>query len=201
MRAKATSAARPESSPERCALAADALRRSGRLRLRVFGESMLPALWPGDVVEVASCSLAELRPGEVALAFRGGRFFLHRFVGSEFVGSDFAGSDFAGSDNENRFLLLGDSMPRPDLPYEREALLGRVVGRLEAGNSHALSIDAWGRLSAWVLRPGIGAKLCRAIGFLLCHCSLLRRLALKLHSRRLEFGGRESARDLAEMGA
>src|SRR5271154_5023370 len=70
---------------ERALLAADAaaesLRVSGRLRLRVRGESMLPTLWPGEVVEIASCSADGLRPGEIVLALRDGRFFLHRFVG------------------------------------------------------------------------------------------------------------------------
>ena len=72
-------------SAEGSALVADALRRSGRLRqivrLRVHGESMLPALWPGDVVEIASCSPEDVRPGEIVLALRDGRLFLHRFVG------------------------------------------------------------------------------------------------------------------------
>ena len=42
---------------------------------------MLPALWPGDVVEIASCSLEDVRPGEIVLARREGRLFLHRLVG------------------------------------------------------------------------------------------------------------------------
>ena len=66
---------------ERCALATESLQASGRLRLQVHGESMLPTLWPGDLVEIRSCSVAEVLPGEIVLAFREGRFFLHRFVG------------------------------------------------------------------------------------------------------------------------
>ena len=52
---------------ERSALAADSLRASGRLRLQVRGESMLPILWPGDVVEIVSCSLEGVRAGEIVL--------------------------------------------------------------------------------------------------------------------------------------
>jgi len=35
-----------------CELAAEVLRSSGRLRLRATGTSMLPAVWPGDVLSV-----------------------------------------------------------------------------------------------------------------------------------------------------
>jgi hypothetical protein len=93
-------------------LAAESLRASGRLRLRVRGESMLPTLWPGDVVEIARCSVEEVRPGEIVLAMRGGRFFLHRFVGRS---------------QQSGFLLRGDSMPAADPVFSREALLGRVA--------------------------------------------------------------------------
>src|SRR5208282_2941797 len=75
-----TSAARSSLSAVRSALVADSLRRGGCLRLQVHGESMLPALWPGDVVEIAGCSPEDVRPGEIVLALRDGRFFLHRFV-------------------------------------------------------------------------------------------------------------------------
>ena len=80
MRRDAPSAARSIWSTERSALAADALRQAGHLRLRVHGESMLTALWPGDVVEIASCSMADVRPGEILLALRKGRLFLYRLV-------------------------------------------------------------------------------------------------------------------------
>jgi hypothetical protein len=111
-----TSAMRADWSAEGCALVADALRRNppfpARVRLRVHGESMLPALWPGDEVEIANCSLTDLRPGQIVLALREGRFFLHRFVAQR------------GPDN---FVLRGDSMPNPDPVFPAEALLGGLV--------------------------------------------------------------------------
>ena len=101
---------------EGTALVAEALRlRSGSpqgLRLRVHGESMLPALWPGDVVEIAGCSMEDLRPGEIVLAVREYRLFLHRLV---------------SPCTPNGFRLQGDSMPGPDPQYSPEALLGRLV--------------------------------------------------------------------------
>jgi hypothetical protein len=118
---------------------------------------MLPALWPGDVVEIESCSLENVQPGEIVLAERESRLFLHRFL---------------ASCPPNGFLLRGDSMPGPDPQYFREALLGRLVSRVDQGPG----------ASALALRPGFHAKWSRVVGMVFCHCAVARRLALKLHS-------------------
>jgi hypothetical protein len=111
---------------ERPLLAAEGLRASGRLRLRVRGESMLPSLWPGDDVEVVSCPVEDVRKGEVVLALRDGRFFLHRFLGQLPGG----------------FLLRGDSMPAPDPEFSTEALLGRI--------SRPIPLRWWSRAVGWL---------------------------------------------------
>ena len=146
---------------EGAALVAEVLRgafsspRTPRVvRLRVQGESMLPSLWPGDVVEIASCSLDEddLRPGEIVLAMRDSRLFLHRLV---------------APCTPTGFRLRGDSMPACDPSYPPEALLGRLVRR----------VDKEGR--------GFSSPaFCRALGKLFCHCGVARRLALTIHRRR-----------------
>lgn len=133
-------------------MATESLRHSGRLRLQVHGESMLPALWPGDVVEIASCPPEDVRHGEIVLALRDNRFFLHRFVAPCKPGG---------------FLLRGDSMPGSDPQFPPEALLGRLVGNAN---------QAFGTTR-------FGVKCSRALGLLLCHCSLARRVALKFHPR------------------
>jgi hypothetical protein len=99
-------------SADRTALAAEALRQSGRLRLRVHGESMLPTLWPGDELEIVRCSVQDAHPGDIILAVREGRFFLHRFV---------------ARCQPDGFVLRGDSMPAPDPKVPDEALLGRLA--------------------------------------------------------------------------
>jgi hypothetical protein len=146
----------------RSAFVADVLRGSGHshpsVRLRVHGESMLPTLWPGDVVEIESCSLEHVRPGEIVLALRDGRFFLHRLVER----------NFATSSQPDGFLLRGDSVPKPDPPFPPEALVGRLARRADERR------DA----------SRFGVTWSRAVGVLLCHCGVARRLALKLHSRR-----------------
>ena len=147
---------------ERSALVADALRAGkglgSRVRLRVYGESMLPALWPGHVVEIAGCSLEDVRPGEIVLALRHGHLFLHRLVKSQ----------------ANGFVLCGDSMPGPDPLYPAEALLGRLVNGTDTGTKRKQSFTA----SAWN----------RGLGLIFCHCDIFRRVALKFHRRRRASG-------------
>lgn len=137
-----------ELSAEHSVLAAEVLYRSGRLRLQVGGESMLPVLWPRDVVEIARCSVEEVRPGEIVLALREGRFFLHRFVGR----------------CPDGFLLRGDSMPQLDLPYPDVALLGRLIARQNQRTTLPLRPWSW------------------AVGRLVCHCTIARRAALRIHA-------------------
>lgn len=158
-----TTVPRSNWSAVRSALVADALRGRGHLRLRVRGESMLPSLWPGDVVEIEGCSPEDVCPGEIVLALREDRLFLHRLV---------------APCTANGFVLRGDSVPRSDA-FPPEALLGRLV----SGSDERQGI------STIALRPGLGVNwfgitCSRGLGMLLCHCSLVRRLALKLHSRR-----------------
>ncbi len=104
-------------------LAAESLRASGLLRLRVRGESMLPTLWPGDVVEIVRCTIDEVRAGETVLALRDGRFFLHRFAGRLHAGG---------------FRLRGDSMPAADPEFSGAALVGRL-----AGSTRPLRLWSW----------------------------------------------------------
>jgi hypothetical protein len=154
-------------STVRSALVAEVLRRQDRqrIRLQVYGESMLPALWPGDVVEIEGCSLGELRPGEVVLAQRDDRFFLHRLVADP---------------GPKGFVLRGDCVRSPDPAYPADALLGRlVIGACDpqhvpdGGHRTGLSAER------------LGATWSRGVGILFSYCGPARRVALKLHSRRM----------------
>ncbi len=184
-----TSAARLSWTAVGSALVADVLQGGSRLRvrLRVYGESMLPTLWPGDVVEIEGCSLEDLRPGEIVLALGEGRLFLHRLV---------------APCTSNGFVLRGDCMPGPDPQFPPEAVLGRLVRRAQCpapkGASDfeevtvslkrypdtGRSFSAAAALRAWFGVKWFGVKWSRAAGLLLCHCGVARRLALKLHGRR-----------------
>jgi hypothetical protein len=104
-------------------LAVESLRRAGRLRMRVRGESMLPTLWPNDIVEIERCSLADVVVGDIVLGFRDTRFFLHRFVAT----------------CDRGFLMRGDSMPGVDPAYPSDALLGKLIRVERAGREVAAS--------------------------------------------------------------
>ncbi|MGD0417302.1 MAG: S24/S26 family peptidase [Terriglobales bacterium] len=193
------SAPRSNWSAVRSALVADVLRGNGRLRGRLLvrgeiqGESMLPTLWPGDVVEIESCSVEDVRPGEIVLALRDDRLVLHRLV---------------APCTPNGFLLRGDCVPGPDPVFPPEALLGRLVRRADQGRTIAARPGfgvTWFGVT-WFGLEWFGAEWSRAVGVLFCHCGVARRLALKLRSRwkasQREFRNSEHAANLttAEQG-
>jgi hypothetical protein len=162
----------------RSALVADVLRGNGCLRqsvrLRVHGESMLPALWPGDVVEIENCSLEDIQPGEIVLALRDGRLFLHRLVQR----------NFAASGEPDGFVLRGDSVPSPDPLFPVSSLLGRLATRNTGGRSG----------------PGFSAKWPRALGMIFCYCGVARRIALMLHSRKAPARDLQNSESTVEAG-
>jgi hypothetical protein len=131
---------------------------------------MLPALWPRDIVEIAPCSMAQVERGEIVLALRDGRLFLHRLI----------------SVSASGFLLRGDSMPCADPVFPEEALLGRLVARIGQrliDKEQKQKQKQKQRLAALVLGPGWGAKCSRIVGILLCRWNFARRAALKVHGR------------------
>ena len=71
----------------RCSLAADALRSWGVVKLCARGVSMLPSLWPGDLLTVQSHRPEQVEPGELLLYMRQGRFFVHRVVSKRLAGN------------------------------------------------------------------------------------------------------------------
>ena len=164
----------------RSAFVADVLRASGRLRLQVRGESMLPILWPRDVVEIADCSIEQARRGDVVLALREGRLFLHRFI---------------SRCQPSGFLLQGDSMPAPDPQYPDEALIGRLAGppvrcadlrcaeQRSAEQRYPALLGARDQFAASGSVMPLG-PWSWSIGRLLCYCAPARRLALKIHAVR-----------------
>ena len=100
-----------ETHQQQISLVCDALRLAGRLRLRVQGASMLPALWPGDVLTVDSNS-EPLVCGDIVMVERDGRLFVHRLVARD------------GS----YWITCGDAVPQNDPPVESRNVLGKIVG-------------------------------------------------------------------------
>jgi signal peptidase I len=101
-----------------CELAAEVADSFGRVRLRVAGTSMAPAIRPGDLLSVEPADPAELSPGEIVVFAREGRLIAHRLVG---IGNGF-------------LLTRGDRARRNDSPVSGAELVGRVTG-IERGGS------------------------------------------------------------------
>lgn len=141
-------------------LAADVLRVCGTLHLKVGGTSMLPSVWPGDLVTIQSVVDDEVVPGEIVLVLRDNRFFVHRLVERRLV--------------EDCLLLItrGDAMPHNDPPAAASQLLGRVT-RISRGNR---SFVPNRRISVFQ----------SAMARMVCHCGRFRNLMLQIHAARMQ---------------
>jgi len=108
---------RPEnlSTTLSCSLASEVVRTFGKVRLRVFGTSMVPSVLPGDLISVQRAGLSGISCGEIVLYSREGRLFAHRVVGR------------AGSHEDPRLITRGDRLSHNDPPVSCSELLGRVT--------------------------------------------------------------------------
>lgn len=104
-----------------CGLAEELVRRFGEVRLRVFGTSMLPSIFPGDLIYVQRAAISEISSGEIVLYSRQGRLFAHRVIAC------------GGSAAQPLLITRGDRLRHDDSPVSSSELLGRVtsVGRGE----------------------------------------------------------------------
>jgi hypothetical protein len=96
------------------AMAADVLRAQRTIRLRACGTSMLPALWPGDLLTIEPFAVAQAAVGDIVLVARDGRFFIHRLI------------QIGGSCDAAAWITRGDAMPERDPPVSAEQIIGRV---------------------------------------------------------------------------
>jgi hypothetical protein len=132
------------------------------MKVRAHGVSMLPTLWPGDVLTVQSVRPEQVVPGEIVLYMRHDRFFIHRIVSTDLR-------------QEKGFLVArGDCMFEDDPPVDRSELLGKIVEVRRAGSTFlpVRKLPSFHRLQAW----------------LFCHWSLFRRVGLRFRSHRRESG-------------
>jgi signal peptidase len=100
---------------------------------------MLPAVWPGDVLEVRRQQAEEVQPGDLVLYERQGRLVAHRVVEKL---------------RRNGGLLLvtrGDRQSAPDLPVSPEEILGRVTGVMHGNRRKMPLLTFWRRVGAWIL--------------------------------------------------
>ena len=94
-----------------CELVDEVARTSGQVRLKVTGTSMLPAIWPGDLITVQHCNTAELRLGQIVLYRQEGKLTAHRIHGI----------------SPSHVITQGDSVPTCDPPVGAHEIVGQVV--------------------------------------------------------------------------
>lgn len=146
-------------------MAVEVLQSTGALQMQVTGTSMLPTLWPGDLVRIQSHQSDFIGQGDVVLFEREGRFFLHRVVQATVAG-------------EHSLITRGDCMVQEDLPISPSDVLGRIV-EVRRGNktiAFAQAISQPQRLFAWFLS----------------RWDILHRVVLRLHSMRNRGGSQDA---------
>lgn len=104
-----------ESHALKCDLAAEILRSSGSLRLQVTGSSMLPTIWPGDVLTIRRAGCGDVSAGDIVLVGRKRRLAAHRVIKT------------IESCDGFEILTRGDSMAALDPPLSGADLLGKVA--------------------------------------------------------------------------
>ena len=133
-------------------LAAEVLKSGGEIRLQALGTSMLPSIWPGDVLCIEHKAGGEMVRGDIVLVARDSRFFVHRLIERSELG----------------WLTRGDSLPQNDEPIAEAQVLGKVslIHRKTRATVPERRVSLFKRMLAW----------------LLCRCDFLRNLALRFHS-------------------
>ncbi len=141
------------------------LLRSGRpVRLRVLGTSMLPSLWPGDLVTVSRCEAHQIGAGDIGCFVRARRLVIHRVT------------QICSANGRLAWITCGDCMPQADEPFTEEHLVGKI-----ASVSRRARVRAPNRAPSWV-RQGCGRVL---------EISVFQRLALWLYARLSLLGRQE----------
>lgn len=118
-----------------CGLVAEVAGGFGEVRLKVTGASMIPALWPGDVITVKP-DAAESQPGQVVLYRRGGKLVAHRVVRAE----------------NGLIVTRGDAISQNDPLIRGADIVGRVVAVVRNGRPADFEQSHWGRAFSAMLR-------------------------------------------------
>jgi signal peptidase I len=139
-------------------LSAEVLKSGGTISLCAFGSSMLPTIWPGDLLSIEHKSAEETVPGDIVLVAQGSRFIIHRLV----------------EKRESLRITRGDSMPQQDPPVGKSQVLGKVA-----------AIHRRTEVVAPIPRRSLSN---RVLAWMLCYSDCLRNTALRIHSFRQRNG-------------
>ena len=136
-----------------CSLVEEVLRGARSARVRVHGSSMIPAIWPGDVIAIEPADAASIKVNEIAVFTRKGRLFAHRVIQVGATG----------------LTTRGDSLSQSDAPVARSEILGRVT--LVMRRHRRVPVDRASAATKSIVSSAIR------------NSNLLRRVVVGLHSR------------------
>jgi hypothetical protein len=147
-------------------LAAEVLHRFGEVRFIAHGSSMIPSIYPGDLITVRSDSAAAARRGYFVFFLLGGRPFVHRVMRKW------------PERNRVVFATRGDALPKEDPSVDASQLLGRVTAIQRRGKSVAI-----------IIKPG---PFTRAHRWATRNSTTFARLLLAAHALRMRLSGRST---------
>lgn len=123
---------------------------------------MLPTIWPGDVLLIASRHEDQFACGDLVLVKRQGGIVIHRLVGKDGA----------------QWITRGDAMPQNDPAVSPGDVLGGVS---EIHRGRRVILTTRGH-----------QPLRRVLGGMLCHSKLFRTIALRAHAAGRECNSYES---------
>jgi len=149
-----------ERSYLKLSLALEVLRSVGEARLAVGGASMLPSIWPGDILEIHRVAAADLALGDIVVFAREHRLVVHRVLRVN------------RERDEVILITRGDRSPRADSPVSASELLGQVTA-IQRGQRNFIPYKTrWMQIVSWVLRR---SELCARV---LLHLAVIRQNSL-----------------------
>jgi signal peptidase I len=121
-------------------LAMSVLRSVGEARLAVSGGSMLPSLWPGDILEIHRVAVEEISQGDIVIFAREHRLIVHRVLRISREGDEIA------------VITRGDRSARVDAPVSANELLGRVRTIQRGDRNISPRMTFWTQMASSILR-------------------------------------------------
>ena len=117
---------------------------TGTVKIKAFGTSMLPTIWPGDVLVIEAIPQDKLVCSELVAVETPDGLRVHRLL----------------SKDESHWITRGDAMPQDDPPISPEEILGRVseIRRRRRVIIPQRQLPPMARGVAWLLRFSI---ICR----------------------------------------
>lgn len=95
-------------------LASEILSSGRAVTIRALGSSMVPAIWPGDLLTIESTAPEEVSTGDIILFLQKRRFYVHRVVSVHTCAA------------ARRWTTRGDALLQDDPCVFESELLGRV---------------------------------------------------------------------------